>query len=109
MGYELVFLVAGGALAIIGLVLFWTEPLFVLGALERLTPNIVYRVRTHLPLVSLSFYDGPHPTFTPQVLEILERQDAKATFFLIGELLLRNTHLPPRSTLGPYATALPNA
>ena len=80
MGYGLMFLVAG-ALATIGLVLFWTEPLFVLGALERLTPKIVYRVRTQLPLVALSFDDGPHPTFTPQVLEILERQDAKATFF----------------------------
>ena len=55
MGYGLMLLVAGGALAIIGLVLFWTEPLFVLGALERLTPKIVYRVRTHLPLVALSF------------------------------------------------------
>src|SRR5438552_16403784 len=88
MGYGLMLLVAGGALAIIGLVLFWTEPLFVLGALERLTPNIVYRVRTHLPLVALSFDDGPHPTFTPQVLEILKRQDAKASLFLIGGRVL---------------------
>ena len=55
MGYGLMLLVACGALAIIGLVLFWTEPLFVLGALERLTSKIVYRVRTHLPLVALSF------------------------------------------------------
>ena len=93
-------LVAGGALAIIGLVLFWTEPLFVLGALERLTPKIVYRVRTHLPLVALSFDDGPHPTFTPQVLEILERQDAKATFFLIGERVLRHADILARIKAG---------
>ncbi len=96
------FLVAGGALAIIGLVLFWTEPLFVLGALERLTPNIVYRVRTHLPLVALSFDDGPHPTFTPQVLEILERQDAKATFFLIGERVLRHADILARIKAGGH-------
>ena len=92
----LVFLVAGGALAIIGLFLFWTEPLFVLEFLERLTPNIVYRVRTHLPLVALSFDDGPHATFTPQVLEILERQDANATFFLIGERVLRHPDVVAR-------------
>jgi peptidoglycan-N-acetylglucosamine deacetylase len=102
MGYGLMLLVAGGALAIIGLVLFWTEPLFVLGALERLTPKIVYRVRTHLPLVALSFDDGPHPTFTPQVLEILERQDAKATFFLIGERVLRHADILARIKAGGH-------
>ena len=102
MGYGLVFLVVGGALAIIGMVLFWTEPLFVLPALERLTPNIVYRVRTDLPLVALSFADGPHPTFTPQVLEILERQDAKATFFLIGERVLRHADVVARIKAGGH-------
>jgi peptidoglycan-N-acetylglucosamine deacetylase len=102
MGYGLMLLVAGGALAIIGLVLFWTEPLFVLGALERLTPKIVYRVRTHLPLVALSFDDGPHPTFTPQVLEILERQDAKATFFLTGERVLRHADILARIKAGGH-------
>lgn len=102
MGYGLMLLVAGGALAIIGLVLFWTEPLFVLGALERLTPKIVYRVRTHLPLVALSFDDGPHPTFTPQVLEILERQDVKATFFLIGERVLRHADILARIKAGGH-------
>lgn len=69
---------------------FWTEPLWVLPALERLTQNIVYRVRTREPLVALSFDDGPHPSFTPQVLEILQRHDARATFFLIGERALRH-------------------
>jgi hypothetical protein len=64
---------------------FWVEPLSVLSAIERFTPNIIYRVRTHRPVVALSFDDGPHPTFTLEVLEILHRHDAKATFFLIGE------------------------
>jgi peptidoglycan/xylan/chitin deacetylase (PgdA/CDA1 family) len=102
MGYGLVFLVAGGALAMIGLFLFWTEPLFMLALLERLTPNIVYRVRTHLPLVALSFDDGPHPTFTPQVLEILRRQDANATFFLIGERVLRHPDVVARIKAGRH-------
>jgi len=73
-----------------GLVVFWVEPLFVLSAMERLTPNIIYRVRTHRPVVALSFDDGPHPTFTLEVLEILHRHDAKATFFLFGERALRH-------------------
>jgi peptidoglycan/xylan/chitin deacetylase (PgdA/CDA1 family) len=33
----------------------------------------------------ITFDDGPHPTFTPAMLEVLERFDARATFFLIGE------------------------
>lgn len=78
-----------GAFALFGASLFWTEPLWLLPALERLTPNIVYRVRTRQRLVALSFDDGPHPTFTPQVLDILQRHGAKATFFLIGDRALR--------------------
>jgi peptidoglycan/xylan/chitin deacetylase (PgdA/CDA1 family) len=80
----------------VGLVVFWMEPLSVLGVLERLTPNFIYRVRTERPLVALSFDDGPHPEFTPQVLEILERHDARATFFLIGERALRHPELVSR-------------
>jgi len=85
----MVLLLVGAIVVVVGLVVFWIEPLGVLGVLERLTPNIVYRVRTKLPLVALSFDDGPHPEFTPQVLEILKQHDAKATFFLIGERALR--------------------
>src|SRR5437016_6401926 len=84
-----VLLLVGAMVVVMGLVVFWIEPLGVLAVLERLTPNIVYRVRTELPLVALSFDDGPHPEFTAQVLEILKQHEAKATFFLIGERALR--------------------
>jgi peptidoglycan/xylan/chitin deacetylase (PgdA/CDA1 family) len=89
-------LVMAVALLGVGLVVFWVEPLAALSVLERLTPNVTYRVRTDHPLVALSFDDGPHPTFTPQVLEILQRNDAKATFFLIGERALRHPELVSR-------------
>ena len=35
-------------------------------------------------LIALSFDDGPDPTFTPQVLDVLQRENVKGTFFLIG-------------------------
>jgi peptidoglycan-N-acetylglucosamine deacetylase len=35
--------------------------------------------------VHLTFDDGPHPTATLTVLEILKRRNLKATFFLLGE------------------------
>ncbi len=36
------------------------------------------------PVVALSFDDGPDPTFTPQVLQILANAGVKATFCVIG-------------------------
>ena len=72
------------------LVVLWMEPLAALSVIERLTPNVTYRVRTQLPVVALSFDDGPHPRFTLQVLEILRRHDATATFFLIGERAIQH-------------------
>ncbi|MFL6436857.1 MAG: glycosyltransferase [Terriglobales bacterium] len=34
--------------------------------------------------VAITFDDGPDPNFTPQILDVLKRKNAKATFFLIG-------------------------
>ncbi|MBI2571509.1 MAG: polysaccharide deacetylase family protein [Candidatus Schekmanbacteria bacterium] len=36
------------------------------------------------PMLALTFDDGPHPTFTGEILDILARHDAKATFFVVG-------------------------
>lgn len=76
--------------------IYWTEPFAAFSVLERVTPQVVYRIKTSSPLVGLSFDDGPHSTFTPQVLEILEQHQAKATFFLIGERALRRPDLVAR-------------
>ncbi|WP_253195060.1 polysaccharide deacetylase family protein [Streptomyces sp. MP131-18] len=35
--------------------------------------------------LALTFDDGPHPTWTPQVLGLLRQHGAPATFFVIGE------------------------
>jgi peptidoglycan/xylan/chitin deacetylase (PgdA/CDA1 family) len=35
--------------------------------------------------MAITFDDGPNPTVTPGVLELLERYNATATFFLIGQ------------------------
>ncbi len=36
--------------------------------------------------IILTFDDGPHPVFTPQILAILKEFNIKATFFVIGRL-----------------------
>ncbi len=35
--------------------------------------------------VALTFDDGPNPTWTPQILDILDRYGVKATFFVTGQ------------------------
>lgn len=45
---------------------------------------VTTRVRTRDKVLYLSFDDGPHPEFTPPVLDLLAAHGATATFFLIG-------------------------
>ena len=34
--------------------------------------------------IALTFDDGPHPRYTPKILELLDKYKLKATFFMIG-------------------------
>jgi len=42
---------------------------------------------------ALTFDDGPNPAATPRLLEILARANVRATFFLIGDYVLREPNL----------------
>jgi peptidoglycan/xylan/chitin deacetylase (PgdA/CDA1 family) len=44
-------------------------------------------------LIALTFDDGPHPQYTPQILSLLRKYNAKATFFVVGEMAERNADL----------------
>lgn len=43
--------------------------------------------------VAITFDDGPHPEFTPQVLELLRKYDVKASFFCIGKNIEKHPEL----------------
>jgi peptidoglycan/xylan/chitin deacetylase (PgdA/CDA1 family) len=51
--------------------------------------SIVYRVPTKEKVVALTYDDGPHPVYTRQILDILDKYHVKATFFMIGRLMDR--------------------
>jgi peptidoglycan-N-acetylglucosamine deacetylase len=55
------------------------------GNVRRKAFGPITHVATNLNLVALTFDDGPHPEYTLQLLEILRRYGAKATFFMVGE------------------------
>ena len=51
--------------------------------------NIVYyRRRNDRMEIALSFDDGPHPTYTQEILSILAEYGVPATFFMVGENVL---------------------
>jgi peptidoglycan-N-acetylglucosamine deacetylase len=39
---------------------------------------------TKEPCIALTFDDGPNPITTPQILDVLQRHNARASFFLVG-------------------------
>jgi peptidoglycan-N-acetylglucosamine deacetylase len=55
---------------------------------------------------ALTFDDGPHPQGTPAVLEILAREHASATFFLVGEQVRRNPALVGEIVAGGHGIGL---
>jgi peptidoglycan-N-acetylglucosamine deacetylase len=46
--------------------------------------------------VVLTFDDGPDPTYTPQILDILDKNHVKGSFFIIGENALKHPELVKR-------------
>ncbi|MBE6419094.1 MAG: polysaccharide deacetylase family protein [Akkermansiaceae bacterium] len=47
--------------------------------------------------VAITFDDGPNSTLTPQVLDILKRHGARATFFVLGDNASRNPAILARA------------
>jgi peptidoglycan/xylan/chitin deacetylase (PgdA/CDA1 family) len=54
--------------------------------LRQLSKNLIHwEVKSTEKVLYYTFDDGPIPRITPQVLEILSRYQAKATFFMVGD------------------------
>ena len=57
------------------------------------------------PVVYLTFDDGPHPVHTAEVLDVLRRYGARATFFVVGTMVERFPHLLNRILLEGHTVA----
>jgi len=51
----------------------------------RAEEDIVYSCASVEKRIALTFDDGPHPTLTREIIEILRENGVSATFFLVGE------------------------
>ena len=89
----LTLLIGAGASAL--LLTLW-QPRFVLRLLQRLNPRVLFFVDTAQRLAALTFDDGPHPTLTPRILDVLAEYQAHATFFLIAGRIPGNEALVHR-------------
>ncbi|MFJ7954537.1 polysaccharide deacetylase family protein [Lysinibacillus sp. NPDC096418] len=55
--------------------------------------QILWEIKTDEKIVALTFDDGPHKKYTPEILDLLEKYNAKATFFVVGEHADKNHEL----------------
>ncbi|MBO2452749.1 polysaccharide deacetylase family protein [Actinomadura barringtoniae] len=55
--------------------------------------DVTWSVDTSQKLVALTFDDGPMPNWTSMVHDVLDAEKVKATFFLVGERLVKNARL----------------
>lgn len=67
--------------------------LIVIGS-SRIKLNFFFKSLNHIKtsdkIIALTFDDGPNPTITPQLLQLLDKYNVKATFFLIGKNIKDN-------------------
>jgi peptidoglycan/xylan/chitin deacetylase (PgdA/CDA1 family) len=64
--------------------------------LPTLLPGFLWRVDANEPVLYLTFDDGPHHEMTPYVLDTLHQFNAKATFFCVGENVLKYAEIYQR-------------
>ncbi|EGF56481.1 polysaccharide deacetylase family protein [Bacteroides fluxus] len=53
--------------------------------LRKLYPGAIWRMNPNEKAVYLTFDDGPIPEVTPWVLDLLDKHNIKATFFMVGD------------------------
>ena len=58
--------------------------------------NFLWRLPRESSAVALTFDDGPDPVYTPQILDLLCREECKATFFVIGKNVERYPEITKR-------------
>jgi peptidoglycan/xylan/chitin deacetylase (PgdA/CDA1 family) len=66
--------------------------------LKLLYKDCIWSIKDTKKVVYLTFDDGPHPSITPFVLDLLKKYNAKATFFCIGKNVLQHSEICRRIT-----------
>ena len=68
----------------------WLKPEWLISQLRKKSPAVLYSIETDEKIVALTIDDGPDSCGSPRILDILEKYDAHATFFLISSHIAGN-------------------
>jgi len=58
--------------------------------LSSVFPNCLWSGNTQEKIAALTFDDGPHPRYTPDLLNVLDRHQVTASFFWLGQCVRRS-------------------
>lgn len=61
--------------------------------LQYLFADFLWKIDTNEKVIYLTFDDGPHPVITPWIIDLMNKYNAKGTFFLIGDAVSRHPDL----------------
>ncbi len=61
--------------------------------IQHLFADFLWKIDTDEKVIYLTFDDGPHPVITPWIIDLMNKYDAKGTFFLIGDAVSKNPDL----------------
>ena len=61
--------------------------------IQLLFADFLWKIDTDEKVIYLTFDDGPHPVITPWIIDLMNKYDAKGTFFLIGDAVSKNPDL----------------
>ena len=67
--------------------------------------GVITGVTTDEAVLALTFDDGPHREHTPALLDILAKHEARATFFMIGELAAEHPEIVRAAAQAGHAIA----
>lgn len=89
-----------------------------LGITQTIDDPVIYIPTRYIdpnrPMVALTFDDGPHVEYTPEILEVLRQYDSAATFFILGNRIGKNSRytvintIESGSEVGSHSWSHPN-
>jgi len=76
--------------------IFWFQPRYLARWLARWNPDVLFFIETDQKVIALTIDDSPHPNLTPRILDVLQRFDVRATFFVLGDRVAGNEEILTR-------------
>ncbi|MEM9265931.1 MAG: chitin deacetylase family protein [Cyanobacteria bacterium P01_F01_bin.13] len=88
--FQKIALALGGIGGLLAIYLGLRQPQWIFGVVSQLKPGALFFVDTEQPVIALTIDDGPQIETTEAILQVLERYDVRATFFMLTDELVGN-------------------